>query len=112
MADFHVQIANKDEALPLIEHCCMRAKDSHELLWTLTRQEGGGAGVAKYRYVDHVTKEERLEDGWEERFQEVWAMQCALDFSFYHHEPSCSSSGSDSSSTVVVPVAAEVSRST
>ena len=70
-----MKIRNEDDSLPIVELCSMKDKQSRKELWILSRNEDGS-----YLYRDGASGTESNEAGWTERFTEVWAMQCAIDF--------------------------------
>lgn len=70
-----MQIQNEDASLPALEFCSMKDKNSKNVQWTLQRK-----GEGKYIYVNQNEGVDALEDGWAERFEAIWAMQCAIDF--------------------------------
>eukprot|EP00981_Chlorochromonas_danica_P003882 scaffold735_cov159-Ochromonas_danica.AAC.14 len=77
-ADFHARISNEDGVDPYMEYCCMRDKETKLILWTLELQKDG-ENDGDYLFKDHVHEKQRVEESWEERFAEVWVMQCELD---------------------------------
>ncbi|RYH05499.1 hypothetical protein EON65_44540 [archaeon] len=53
----------------------MKDKESKKVMWTLQRRKED-----EYIFVDQQVGSETLEAGWTERFEAIWAMQCAMDF--------------------------------